>query len=92
MILHDYLVWVLHHQRLEEALRKEPELRMIREIERSPTSRRGWLLTSIVQYLSGLLANRQAVRSRGRAPSCQPDPTYLSCVDGLPDELPCRAA
>jgi hypothetical protein len=92
MIHHYYLVWMLHQQRLEEAARKEPELRMIREIERSRTSRPGRLLTSIARRLSMLRPKRPAPSSRGRAPSSQPNPTDLSCMDNLPDELSCRAA
>ncbi len=92
MILDYYLVRVLHQQRLEEALRKEPELWMNREIERSRRSRGERLRASIKRHLSLLLAGRLTPSPRGCAPLSQPTPRRLSCREVLPDEIPCRAA
>ena len=92
MILPYHLVRLMHQQRLEEALRKEPELRFVREFERGRRPWDGRRPMSIASRLSRLLTGRPTRSSRDCAPSAGRNPAYLSCMDGRPDELCCRAA
>lgn len=92
MILPYHLVRLLHQQRLEEASRKEPELRFVQDLERGRRPRERRLSMSIASRLSRRLTGRPTRSSRDCAPSAGRNPTYLSCTDGRPDELCCPAA
>jgi len=92
MILHYDLVRALHQQRLEEAARKEPELRMIREVDSGRRSWKGQFLRLIRRRLSRSPTNRSTLNSCGRVSSARWKPTHMGCMDDPPDELSCRAA
>ncbi len=92
MILDYYLFRVLHQQRLEEALRREPVQRMIREVERGRGSWKGRLLSSVRRHLSRLLTRRPTLTSSGRKTAARRKAAYVGCMDDLTEEISCRAA
>jgi hypothetical protein len=77
MIFDYYMAQLLHQQRLEQASREEPRLRMIRELERGrrPGKRR-----------------RPTLSSRARARPAQSSLPRATCADSRPAEPCCQAA